>query len=66
MIPAIKTREQILAAGIRAVNDLISSSHGVAGLHLNYDVAPWDELRSGGEYEEWLSDFDEALKLVQE
>ena len=47
--------------GLRAVEDLINDSHGVTGLHLNGDVAPWDELRRGGRYEDWLIDFDVAL-----
>lgn len=50
-----------LRKGISAVDALISESEGVAGLHLNGNIAPWDELRSGGRYEEWLCDFDEAL-----
>lgn len=31
--------------------DLISESDGVYGLHKNGDLAPWDELLPGGEYE---------------
>lgn len=35
-----------------ALNDLVRDSYGVAGLHLNGDVAPWSELLSGGRFEE--------------
>ena len=36
------------------INYLISNSDGVAGLHLNGDVAPWTDLLEGGRHEEWL------------
>lgn len=42
-----KLREEIL--------DLASESTGVAGLHLNGDIAPWDELLPGGRYERLTS-----------
>ena len=49
-----------LRKGIAAVSSLIADSSGVYGLHLNGDPAPWDELLSGGRFEEWLADFDAA------
>ena len=51
-----------LRAGIRAVRELIDSSHGVYGLHLNGDLSPWDELLAGGSFEEWLFDFSAVLE----
>ena len=39
--------------------NLIDNSTGVEGLHLNGDIAPQGDLRTGGQYEEWLVDFDE-------
>jgi hypothetical protein len=39
----------------REIWDLISESDGVYGLHQNGDLAPWDELLPGGEYERLLS-----------
>lgn len=33
---------------------LMEHSTGVAGLHLNGDVAQWSELTEGGRFEEWL------------
>lgn len=54
-----------LSAGIQAVLDLINESEGVAGLHRNGDVAPWDELRTGGRFEEWLEKFDAAADLLR-
>ena len=50
-----------LRKGISAVDVLMNESEGVSGLHLNGDIAPWDELRAGGRYEGWLLDFDKAL-----
>ena len=44
-----------------AMVDLINSSQGVYGLHLNGEGAPWESLRTGGRFEEWLLDFDAAL-----
>jgi len=63
-----KTREMLereneaLRKGLDAVVALINESHGVSGLHLNGDIAPWGELRTGGSFDEWLSDFDAAIK----
>lgn len=37
-----------------SLHDLIDDSEGVVGLHLNGDVAPWEELMEGGRFEEWL------------
>lgn len=41
----------------KALFDLISESYGVAGLHLNGDVEPWEGLLEGGRFEEWLGTF---------
>ena len=48
-----------------AVTELIDNSYGVDGLHMNGDVAPWDDLRSGGRYEGWLIEFDDALETLR-
>jgi len=49
-----------LTYGIAAVRALINESEGVAGLHLNGEVASWDSLQQGGQYEEWLEAFNHA------
>ena len=49
-----------LAAGIEAVRALMNDSHGVAGLHLNGDVATWEELEENGRLWEWLISFNAA------
>ena len=51
--------------GLEAVESLINESHGVGGLHLNGDFAPWSELRTGGRFEEWLIAFDDALNAMR-
>ena len=48
---------------IREVEALIEASRGVAGLHLNGDVATWGELRTDGRFC-WLEKFDEAAAIV--
>jgi len=63
-----RTLERELAVarkGLEAVASLIDKSHGVDGLHLNGDLAPWDELRTGGRFEEWLVAFDDALNAAR-
>ena len=57
-----KQQEEIerLRKGIAAVRNLINESHGVYGLHLNGDIALWGELEHGGQFEEWLLDFNAA------
>jgi hypothetical protein len=47
--------------GLDAVEVLIDNSSGVAGLHLNGDLALWSDLRTGGHFEAWLLAFDEAI-----
>jgi|TARA_X000001388_G_scaffold3203_4_gene2314 hypothetical protein len=49
--------------GIGAVAELIDNSTGVAGLHLNGDIASWCDLRTGGRFEEWLRAFDEVPEI---
>jgi hypothetical protein len=46
------------------VEDLINSSNGVYGLHLNGDPAPWDDLLTGGWFEGWLGGFDEVIDAI--
>jgi hypothetical protein len=44
----------------QAIDDLVRDSEGVAGLHQNGDVAPWDELLTGGRFDEWLCVLDDT------
>ena len=37
------------------IESIVSASAGVAGLHLNGDIAPWGSLLEGGDFEEWLA-----------
>lgn len=54
-----------LRKGLNAVQDLIDSSYGVAGLHLNGEIAPWSDLLEGGIFEAWLAEFDAAMQEVR-
>lgn len=49
---------------VSSVDALVSDSYGVVGLHLNGDVAPWDELLQGGRYEEWLAALEDARAIL--
>lgn len=68
-IGALEQENATLRKGIKTVRILIDESHGVAGLHLNGEIAAWDTLELGGWAEEWLIDFNEseiALALHKE
>ena len=54
-----------LVEGLLAVEELINESGGVFGLHLNGDPSPWEQLISGGRFEDWLCKFDDALEIVR-
>lgn len=60
----LRSENESLKNGIQAAADVINHSSGVAGLHLNGDVAPWTDLLTGGAYEEWLTDFSTAIKAL--
>lgn len=67
---ASKAREAALAEALRglvaSVDDLISESGGVYGLHLNGDPSPWSELTEGGRFEEWLIALEAARATLAE
>lgn len=44
---------------------LMGNSAGVAGLHMNGDLAPWAELEPGGQFEH-LGSIDEAFSALAE
>lgn len=49
---------------VGAIDDLIMESDGVAGLHLNGDMAPWSELTEGGRFEIWMISLENARKAI--
>lgn len=64
LLATLAAREEEIARlrrGIESVSCLIAESQGVAGLHLNGDVAPWSDLLPGGHFEAWLMDYEAAL-----
>jgi hypothetical protein len=61
IIEQLQAEKTTLATGIEAVNALMRESEGVAGLHRNGDIAPWDELLAGGRFGCWLKDFSMAV-----
>lgn len=56
----LEVENKVLRDGLLAVEELIGDSYGVVGLHRNGDTAKWDELRTGGRYEDWLLAYDKA------
>ena len=54
---ALKERDEALAYAERlrdSIEALMASSDGVAGLHLNGEIASWGEITEGGRFDEWL------------
>lgn len=49
---------------VSSLDDLIADSVGIFGLHQNGDLAPWDDLLRGGEFEAWLRALDDARDLL--
>lgn len=54
----------LAASGLAAVDDLIASSQGVFGLHLNGDPAPWSELLDG-QFADWLDAYFKAREAFR-
>lgn len=51
------------------VRDLIANSDGVAGLHMNGDMAEWESLLPGGSFSPWLqsiADLESLLTSIKE
>lgn len=55
--------KQALVALVNEVETLIGESHGVTGLHMNGDVAPWTDLEPGGAFER-LGSLTTARELI--
>lgn len=53
-----------LRLAMKDIAILIDNSQGVAGLHLNGDVAKWSDLLIGGRFEEWLSFWQEVYNEI--
>ncbi len=62
-VPDTKAHE-LLSLLLDDLDALVDSSEGVAGLHLNGDVASWESLREGGRFETWLMRMDEARAFL--
>lgn len=51
---------------VQDLDDLIQHSEGVAGLHMNGDVADWGSLTEGGTFGDWLSSYDRLRHALDE
>jgi hypothetical protein len=58
------TARELLTLLLDDLDALIDDSEGVAGLHLNGDIACWESLRQGGRFETWLMRMDEARAFL--
>tara|TARA_R110000851_G_scaffold88070_1_gene192173 strand:- start:2283 stop:2477 length:195 start_codon:yes stop_codon:yes gene_type:complete len=56
----LEAENKILKDAINDFLELIDNSDGVAGLHLNGEVAEWSTLLEGGNFEEWLINLSRA------
>lgn len=62
--PAKAELVEALRKTLAAIDGLMAESHGVVGLHLNGDIATWDELVAGGKYEDWLADLEIGRAII--
>lgn len=60
-ITALRAETELLRAAVKDVCELMVESCGVYGLHRNGAGAPWEEIRRGGEFENWLRNFDRVV-----
>ena len=60
-IAALRAETEPLRAAVKDVCELMVESCGVYGLHRNGAGAPWEEIRRGGEFENWLRNFDRVV-----
>ena len=51
---------EVIHALRKDIDDLVGNSTGVAGLHMNGDVADWDSLLPGGCFGAWLGSVEQA------
>lgn len=66
IVDLTEQRDKLLAAleGLADdIHSLIHESSGVAGLHLNDDLAPWGELEAGGRFER-LTHLPTAIEAI--
>jgi hypothetical protein len=64
-IPKREELAQCLVDLVKSLDDLISQSDGVAGLHLNGDIAHWESLLEGGRYESRLLSLSQARAAAE-
>ena len=63
LIAAAPELLEALSELVDEINLLASESCGVAGLHLNGDVATWEEILPGGRFE-WLGGLERAESAI--
>lgn len=61
-IDALRARVVTYEKGLMAVAEFIRETSGAT---MNGSFGRWSEFRTGGRFEEWLSDFDDALKALR-
>lgn len=54
LVAALRNSNNALQRLHTDVEALMADSEGVYGLHGNGDPAPWDELREGGRFDDWI------------
>lgn len=59
-ITELEKKIDLLRSAVSSVRSLMDHSDGVAGLHLNGDIATWDSLGEG-----WLLEFSEYIEAVE-
>lgn len=55
---------EVARRALQAIDNLMADSLGVAGLHKSGDIAYWDEITAGGNYEEWLLPLEDLRQFL--
>jgi hypothetical protein len=64
-VRSLRSSNEALSTLVNDLDALIKESEGVAGLHLNGDLAPWHDLTAGGRYESWLRSLEDARATLR-
>jgi hypothetical protein len=56
---AVTNLVEAASIALHDIDDLIANSEGVAGLHMNGDVAEWESILAGGAFGAWMQSLEQ-------